>query len=795
MNVINSPTSPPDQSSGGKLENLVFGYRKLIVGVCIAFTLLFAFFAMRLVFSTSYERMVPQNHPFAQVSAQYQQYLPGLGNTVRIAVAVKQGDIFTREYLETLRQITDDLYLIRGIDRPYVRGIWMPAVRWTAVTQDGFDGGPLMPDNFDGSAQFMAALRANIARSAEVGQLIAPDFRSTVITALLLERDPSTGEMLDYAKVGQELERLRTKYASKGVDIHVTGFAKVIGDMMEGLLKVLAFFAAAIILSAVILYLYTRCIKSTAMVMLCTLISLVWLLGLVVITGQSLNPYSALVPFLIFAIGVSHGAQKMNGIMQDTARGATRLMAARLTFRRLFVPGLAALLCDVAGFAALLLIDIRAIQDVAIIASLGVFILIFTNLVLLPILLSYMGVSHDAAQRALQRDSASTSAPYGIEKFLVSCTQPQRAKYIVGIAAVMLLTGLWVAQHLQVGDLDAGAPELHPYSRYNRDAAFMSANYGASTDVFVAIGKTEAGQCSSVDNLRRQDAFEWHVSQLPGVVGVNGAATFARFAAAGSNEGQFKWLDIVPDQAQLNSVTALTPRELMSEDCAVMPVYIYLRDHKAETLDQLVRSIQTFESKPNPNAGIQFSLAAGNAGIEAATNQVVKSASREMLLLVYVAVIALCLLVFRSWKGTFAAIIPLVLTSILCEALMVALNIGVKVATLPVIALGVGIGVDYALYVLSIMLMRLRAGDSVQLAYAHSIRVTGHVVIVTAVTLAVGVGLWFFSPIKFQADMGVLLFFMFIWNMIGALVLLPAIATLVFGGRRNNQAHQPVPAK
>jgi uncharacterized protein len=790
MIATSSQDSPQDHSSSGKLENLVFGHRKLIVGLCIALTAFFAFFAKQLVFSTSYERMVPKNHPFAQVSAQYQQYLPGLGNTVRIAVAAKQGDIFTREYLETLRQITDDLYLIRGVDRPFVRGIWMPAVRWTAVTQDGFDGGPLMPDNFDGSEQFMAALRANIARSAEVGQLIAPDFRSTVITALLLERDPSTGQTLDYAQIGQELETLRAKYANKGVDIYVTGFAKVISDMMEGLFKVLAFFAAAIVLSAVILYLYTRCIKSTAMVMLCTLISLVWLLGIVVITGQSLNPYSALVPFLIFAIGVSHGAQKMNGIMQDTAKGAARIMAARLTFRRLFMPGLAALLCDVAGFAALLLIDIRAIQDVAIIASLGVFILIFTNLVLLPVLLSYVGVSQGAARRALQRESATTQNSSWIEKTLISCTEPKRAKYIVGIAVLMLLSGLLVAQNLHVGDLDAGAPELHPHSRYNRDAVFMSANYGASTDVFVAVGKTEVGQCSKVDNLRRQDAFEWHVSQLPGVVGVNGAATFARFAAAGSNEGQFKWLDIVPDQAQLNSVTALTPRELMSEDCSVMPVYIYLRDHKAETLEHLVRSIQAFEAQPTANAGIQFALAAGNAGIEAATNQVVKSASREMLLFVYVAVTALCLLVFRSWKGTFAAIVPLVLTSVLCEALMVALNIGVKVATLPVIALGVGIGVDYALYVLSIILIRLRAGDSVQSAYTHSIRVTGHVVLVTALTLAVGVGLWFFSPIKFQADMGVLLFFMFLWNMIGALILLPALATLLFSGRTSDQTNK-----
>jgi len=163
-------------------------------------------------------------------------------------------------------------------------------------------------------------------------------------------------------------------------------------------------------------------------------------------------------------------------------------------------------------------------------------------------------------------------------------------------------------------------------------------------------------------------------------------------------------------------------------------------------------------------------------GIEAATNIVVKKAWIEMLLYVYLAVIVLCFITFRSWRAVVVAVVPLIITSVLCEALMVALGIGVKVATLPVIALGVGIGVDYALYLLSVQLAQQRQGMKLGVAYAKAVQFTGKVVALVGITLAAGVITWAFSPIKFQADMGILLTFMFLWNMLGALILIPALS-------------------
>jgi uncharacterized protein len=192
-------------------------------------------------------------------------------------------------------------------------------------------------------------------------------------------------------------------------------------------------------------------------------------------------------------------------------------------------------------------------------------------------------------------------------------------------------------------------------------------------------------------------------------------------------------------------------------------------------LSSVVKLVEAFAATHN-TADRQFLLAAGNAGIEAATNQTVARANYQMLGLVYAVVVILCLITFRNWRAVLVAVLPLAVTSVLAEALMVMLGIGVKVATLPVIALGVGIGIDYSLYLLTVYLSHLRQGCSVREAYRRALLFTGKVVALIGVTLSVAVATWIWSPIKFQADMGILLAFMFLWNMVGALVIVPSLA-------------------
>ena len=776
-----------DTRSGNLVERAFFNHRIWVMLVCLLLTLLLGWQATKLQLNASFEKTIPTGHPYIVNYLAHKGDLAGQGNALRLVVQAKQGTIFDKGYLDVLQKINDEIFLLPGVDRPFMKSLWTSNTRWVAVTEEGLDGGPVIPDTFDGTPASLAELRANVERSGEIGQLVAGDFQSSIVFVPLLDRNPETGKTLDYGDLSRKIEQLRNKYSGDKLDIRVTGFAKVVGDLIEGLQQVLMFFLLALVITTVVLFGYTHCWRSTALVVTCSLVAVAWQFGLLALLGYELDPYSVLVPFLVFAIGMSHGAQKMNGIMQDIGRGTHRVVAARYTFRRLFMAGLTALLCDAVGFAVLVIIQIKVIQDLALIASIGVAVLIFTNLVLLPILLSYTGVGAKAAARSLRDEALLDGAqrPW-LWAVLDHFTQKRWATAAVVVAALMAAGGYAISQHLKIGDLDPGASELRPDSRYNRDSAYQIAHYAASADILTVMVTTPVDQCTRYGTLAKLDTLAWNLEQLPGVESTNSMAALSKLAMVGYNEGNFKWFELLPNDGALGGVQTRAPRELFNQNCSFLALYVYLKDHKAETLARVVAEVEKF-SAANNTQEINFKLAAGSAGIDAATNIVVGKAMREMLLWVYAAVVILCWITFRSWRAVLLAVLPLVLTSILCEALMVGLGMGVKVATLPVIALGVGIGVDYALYVLSITLARLREGYNLSDAYHHALKFTGRVVMLTGITLALAVGTWAFSPIKFQADMGILLAFMFVWNMVGALVLLPALAHFLLRPHRHSQ--------
>ena len=188
---------------------------------------------------------------------------------------------------------------------------------------------------------------------------------------------------------------------------------------------------------------------------------------------------------------------------------------------------------------------------------------------------------------------------------------------------------------------------------------------------------------------------------------------------------------------------------------------------------------------------LQFRLATGNVGVMAATNEDIAAAEKPMLALVFASIIILCLVTYRSLLGTLCIVLPLVVVSTMAEALMAVYGIGLKVNTLPVVALGVGIGVDYGIYIYNRLDIMLKAGHTLREAYYRTLRLTGRAVIFTGFTLGAGVGTWAFSSLQLQADMGILLSFIFLANMVGAIVILPALVRWLMMRDRDRLVEEP----
>ena len=765
----------------------VFGYRRTLLVAFTLITLLLGYSATQLRVDAGFNKTIPLQHEYMQPFTYYQKVFGG-ANRVLVAVMQKQGDIYNPAFLNTLKQVTDEVFFIPGVDRPTVTSLFTPNTRFIEVVEDGFAGGNVIPAGYKGTPEQLETVRKNVLKSGVVGRLVSNDFRGALVRAELLELDPSSDKRLDYQAVAKQLEAIRIKYQHDGLDVHIIGFSKAVGDITDGARGVLGFFLLAFIITTLLLYFYSGSRKLTLVALVCALMPVVWLLGLLPLIGYGIDPLSILVPFLIFSIGVSHAVQMTNAWKHETVLGADSLQAARNAFNKLLLPGSVALLTNALGFLVIMHIKIAVVSELGITASLGVLLMIITNKMMLPVLLSYTRLNAADLKRARLGESRFDF----LWKRLAHFAQPRPAAVVLLLSAVLLGAGAWKARDIKTGDLGKGIPELHDDSRYNLDNAAIVDNFAIGVDVLSVVVQTYgvAGACTHYGIMDTVDRFDLYMRNVAGVKSVLALPGVAKIINAGWNEGNLKWraLSRNPDVLAQSVTPVDTATGLLNTDCSAMQVLIFTSDHQGVTIAHIVSEVKKFTAE-NDTDKIKFLLASGNVGVMAATNEAVDAAELTMLMSIFGAIILLCLLTFMSWRAMLCIIIPLILVSILCNALMAMLGIGLKVSTLPVIALGVGVGVDYGIYLFERIKHQMRDyGSALPEAFYQALRQRGTAAVFTAVTMGIGVGSWAFSALKFQSDMGTLLAFMFLVNMLGAVILLPALAAMLFGAPVKKQA-------
>jgi predicted RND superfamily exporter protein len=762
-----------------RLERALFAHRVAVLGVLVVFTLVMGVFAAQLRMSAGFDKQLPQRHEYIKTFQQYRDQVFG-ANRIVVVVHATQGDMWTAPFLRKLNEVTQAVMFLPGVDRRTVSSLWTPTTRVLEITEEGFEsedviGGNITPDQL--KPEKIAKIRKNAIVGGYIGPLVANDNSGAMVVADQLDSDPATKQKLDYLDLARRLERdVRQKLETPNFEIQIIGFAKQIGDIADGAGSVARFFLLAFLLTAVAVYLYSRSLVLTALPLACSLASVVWQFGTLHLLGYGLDPLAVLVPFLVFAIGVSHGVQQINYISKEVCNGVDAQTAARRSFRGLLIPGTMALVTAFVGFATLTLIPIPMIRELGITASIGVAYKIVTNLVMLPLAVSYFRLD----ERYVARVNAQRTALSGGLGVLLRAFEPRTAVLGTLAGAALFAVAFLQSQGRHVGHLQPGAPELRAEARYNRDANAIVSKFDLGLDVFSVVVETPKDGCYDHGVMEYVNQLSWRMTNVPGVLSVASAPILAKLAFSGFNEGNPKWAALPRDPKSLANTIGLAPEGsgLFNAACTILPVHLYLADHKAGTLATVASAVKAFrDEQRDPRLTVR--LASGNAGVQAATNEVLEATELPMMLWVYATIVVLVLVTYRDWRATVACCLPLTLATLLGYTFMKAFDIGLTVATLPVMVLAVGIGVDYAFYIYNRLQVYLAQGADIVTSFKQAIRETGVATVFTAITLSVGVATWSFSELKFQADMGLLLTFMFMVNMLMAMTFLPALAVTI----------------
>ncbi|WP_428383471.1 efflux RND transporter permease subunit [Nevskia ramosa] len=825
------------------VEPIIYGRRQMTHWILIILTLLFTVQMARLKPDAGWLKSVPLEHPYMEKFREYYRDFGG-ANTVLVALIKDEGtgDIYTPEFMGTLQKATDEVFFMPGVDRAKVTSLFTPNVNYVENIEGGLSGATVIPPDYAPTPEVLQKVKSNVAKAQVIGRIVTNDQRGAMILTELLEIDPQTGEKLDYLKVGQYLEELRAKYEKDGIKVHIIGFAKIVDDMTKASLEVAGFFGLTLIITGFLLWIYCGSFKLAMIPLFSSVVAVVWEMGLLKTLGFGVDPFAILVPFLILAVSVSHGVQYVNAWVDEVHAGKSSFDASLETFRRLAIAGTIALLTDVAGFATIYLIKIQIIQEMSINAVLGGLAIIVANKMFVPIWLTMIKLKDVNA--FIDRQTKKDAKLDPIWWWLSGVTKPAVATGVMVACGAMLGWALWGKADLKVGDALKGVPELRPDSRFNQDFNAITDNFQIAVDIFKVIAETKPNGCVSYQLMDQADRFAWKMENTAGVQSTLSLLTFAKLVYQGLSEGRLNALVLPRNQFALAQATALVPTStgLLNDDCDALAIYLFTKDHKAETISHIVEEVKKFnaenaadfyakapDTKPEycatkydtfqklkasngevfklgdtataevldaarknqtdlktayegmtKDCPVNFALATGNVGVMAATNEVVHEQEGRVVLLVYAVILVLLWMCFREWQAIVCIILPLALVSEMGYAVMAELDIGMKVATLPVLALAVGIGVDYGIYVYGVLMSGLKEGKSLRVAYFETLRGTGKAVIFTGITLAASVSTWLLSQLQFQIDMGLLLLFMFTANMFGAVLGLPAIAAFLF---------------
>lgn len=750
--------------------------RSIIAGVLVA-TAFFALQLPRLKMYSEFSDLLPQNHPYIQLHNEIRDVFGG-ANVVLLCLAVEQGDIFTTEVLDTLHRITQDVDLLPGVDHNQLASLTHQKVRKIWITETGTVlsqpfYNPLKPPRDEAE---LVALRQDVVASPQVyGRLVAPNLRAALVSAHFHEG------RLDYPQIFAGLQKLRTTYTRPGLRIYATGQPVLMGWVYYYVNELFLIFALTGVVIIGLLTYYLRRVFGVIVPLFCTALSACWGLGFCALMGYNLDPLTLVIPVLISARAVSHAVQFIERFYEELERYGNAEQASRATMAEMFLPGLLGIATDATGLIFIAVGAFPLNTKLAYYSAFWAASIAVTVVVLLPLLLSYLPLPRDIHLRhnALRRILPAVAR---------LCTRPPWVWGVVSVSVALFVLGVYFSASLVVGTARPGSPILYPDSDYNRSAEFINHEFPGSEELFVVAETPQPGGIKDPRVLRYLEQFQHYMMDDPEVGGTKSVVDLVKLVNQINHQDDPKWALIPEDAAFAGGV--LLSYMMSSPIPGALDEYIdarerqanvvfYYKDHRGPTIARAIDRIKAFIAA-HPSELVTLRLAGGLIGVTAAMNEEIIASNVIIALLAFVSVFLFVTFGYRSVTAAFLICSPLALATVWGEAFLALMGIGLNVNTAPVVAVGIGVGVDYAIYIMDRIKQEYARLGSLPEAAATAITTSGMAVVFTASTLVGGVIFWaLLSSLRFQAEMSLLLSVLMLTNMVGAILLLPALTVLV----------------
>ncbi len=774
-----------------KFAEVLIQKRLLFLGIVLIITAFFLYQLSRLVVRTNFADLLPQKHPFIKVHNKIRNVFGG-ANQVLVMVQVREGDIFNQETLSKVQWITRELENIPGVDPYKIRSIAVPKMKNFKFSSGTMLIDPLMYPDIPKNEQEMNELRDNIySNTRYYGQYVSYDSKKTLIMVDFFEED------IDYTVVFNELKRLRDHTEDDNHIINIAGEPMHLGYVNYHNRSVAIILGVTVLAIIAILFLYFRSVQGIIVPFIAGIVSGIWGLGFMAVLGYNLDPLIMVVPFLLALMTVRHAMQKLVRYTEEFLKVGDGKVAAQNVVVAMFSAGVTGIVTDSLGIALVAIAAIPILQKVSIVCALWAIPTLIIALLLTPVMLSFFPVPERLrVQYAARKKTESATGALVKTLGRLGAWIPQRGKwYVAAVTAVIVTIGFNYAEQITVGDFMPGSSILWPFHRYNKDAFRITLSMPLLNPLYVVLACEECdfddiqggGFVTRSTTLREMNTFQRYVMEHERVMFATSIVNPVPGFLMATYEDDPQSYHLPRDDKMLHFITRRmlhsgspgTWDKFVDMEETYANIVIYCRDKMPKTIESIIQHIEAYiEKTPGPPGGT-YRLAGGAVGVQAAVREVIADAQIWNLIFALGGIFLFCAFCFRSLTAGLILTIPLAISNVLTFALMGAYHIGLTVNTYPVASIGIGLGVDYGIYFMSRVLEERQRGADVNSAIRQTLTSNGRAIIMIATTLTVGLIIWVFSSLKFQAEMGALLAILLFLNMLGALLVVPSLICIL----------------